>query len=140
MDDLVAFLRARLDEDEQAAHVAASANPGSPATRWSAEKVDRQGTAGWRKVWGVVPERVQGNVLAICEGDILPKVVTHVARHDPAHVLREVEAKRQLLAWIERTGDWAAENNLWTYDRDEPLKVLALAYSDHPDYQESWRL
>jgi len=56
----------------------------------------------------------------------------------PCFPMREIEAKRQLLAWLERTQEWAASNNLWTYDEAEPLRILALPYADHPDYQERW--
>ena len=50
----------------------------------------------------------------------------HIARWDPARVLAECEAKRQL---IERVGnpDWAG------------FRILALPYADHPDYQQEWK-
>ena len=80
----------------------------------------------------------------------------HIARHDPARVLREVEAKRRILA-RHKPGDpstnaWAApwcegcgyEGSL-SYPRTEhidecpELRDLAIAYADHPDYREEWR-
>nr|WP_196790273.1 DUF6221 family protein [Streptomyces caniscabiei] len=82
----------------------------------------------------------------------------HIARHHPDRVLREVEGRRQLLALHEPTmnvgtdsdpddpatyvmccgtcqievvkpGDWPCEH----------LRLLALPYADHPDYDEAWR-
>jgi len=55
-----------------------------------------------------------------------PAAAAHFARHDPARVLRECEAKRQL---IERVGnpDWAG------------FRILAMPYADHPDYRQEWR-
>ena len=55
-------------------------------------------------------------------------VAEHVARHDPARVLAECEAKRRIVA----------ANAALTY---EPyvLLCLALPYSDHSDYDEAWR-
>lgn len=67
MDDLIAFVAARLDEDEAAARAAVNFSYGVP---------------DW------------------CDdGD--PDGV-HIARHDPARVLREVEASRKLLVRYER--------------------------------------
>lgn len=64
---LVQFVRARLDEDEQTAH----ACPG-----------DGEWTAWALEVYGP---------------DLSDEVRTHAARHDPARILREVEAKRLML-------------------------------------------
>lgn len=53
----------------------------------------------------------------------------HIALHDPARVLREVEAKRLLLA-LHRGCD----------ARCYVVKVLALPYMDRPGYRDEWRL
>ena len=54
-------------------------------------------------------------------------------------VLAEVDAKRRLLDWLERRDDWAADNNIWTWDSTEALSLLALPYADRAGYREEWR-
>jgi hypothetical protein len=117
MDDLVAFLAARLDEDEAAARAALSQ---------SAE----EGTAWWFDDVG--PET--------------PREF-HVARHDPARVLREVEARREILNRYARglAGDlpeWKAGRELIEAGLAilrAVLRDLAAVYSDHPDYRAEWK-
>lgn len=103
--DLLAWLNAQLDEDERLARQAASANPGSAAEHWSAEKADLRSPVdcAWRPTWAIVPKRVKGITLAVCPADITPRVVSHIARHDPARVLREVAAKRAIVDRYEQT-------------------------------------
>jgi hypothetical protein len=59
----------------------------------------------------------------------------HIAHHDPAYVLADIEAKRQIVQ---------------NHDRHVPcqpgygasrhaVRCLAMVYSDHPDYQQEWR-
>lgn len=59
----------------------------------------------------------------------------HIARHDPAFVLADLDAKEQVLRELPGL-EW-----------HEPcvslvgliLALLALPYADHPDYREEWR-
>ncbi|QBJ94512.1 hypothetical protein D0Z67_29535 (plasmid) [Streptomyces seoulensis] len=61
----------------------------------------------------------------------------HIARHDPARVLRESDAKIAVLD----------ELDLAVHGQPRPFvdallfvaQQMGLAYSDHPDYKESWR-
>ncbi len=68
-------------------------------------------------------------------------VNAHIARHDPARVLREVEAKRRLLEQFRLRGDSVravvrpVTGGVW----DDLLRLLALPYDGHPDYREEWR-
>ncbi|MFB6626495.1 MULTISPECIES: DUF6221 family protein [unclassified Streptomyces] len=139
MDDLMAFIRARLDEDEQTAR--AAAEPES----WM--ELDREPRPSWYVQYWADPDVAA--VIADPESSAYPVVTTaegmseddadrraaHIARHDPARVLAEVEAKRRILS--------AYEN----YDNDAPeldvpesvLRLLALPYADHPDYRKEWR-
>jgi hypothetical protein len=129
-DDLVAFLTARLDGDEAAAKAALSDAP-----------------APWRADGHWVLDSAECGFMV---DEINPSGETpaHVARHDPARVLREVEAKRALMTG---TASWldAAEDDSW-HERgvgDQPpyegsvllLKTLAAVWSDHPDYRQEWR-
>ena len=145
MIDIVEFLTARLDEDEQIARAAAGP---VPRDRWSTlswyngefengetARVDVQGrAAGPISSLGAL-ERAHGE---------------HIARHDPAHVLRAIAANRAIVALhrpklIEgknADGDDREELfcgscvELWPCDT---AKYSASVYADHPDYDERWR-
>jgi hypothetical protein len=107
IDDLVVFLRARLDEEEATAKAAIRENPLG---------------------------------LSLCV-HVPPEVQWHYNRHEPARALREVEAKRAILADYERALNFEAGFN----DGDQPRQVLEMAcryhaatYRDHPDYRPEW--
>jgi hypothetical protein len=59
----------------------------------------------------------------------------HIARHDPARVLRQCTAVRAVIAELlrrEATGD-DADPSVRDLARE-----LAAVYADHPDYDASW--
>ncbi|MGW2113772.1 DUF6221 family protein [Streptomyces zhihengii] len=127
--DLVAFLRARLDEDEQAAQLAAEESGGA----WSYDER------------AVVADR-EGDMVAVGSQDFMgPEHGVHIARHDPARVLAEVEAKRQIVDRYERAmenrrahpDDLASAGALLALHG--AVKLHALPYADHPDYRQKWR-
>lgn len=69
----------------------------------------------------------------------------HIARHDPARVLRGVEAKRKLLNDLWFAGDVAEvldwEGNLIAGANDALnglLRTLAAEWSTHPGYRQEW--
>lgn len=124
MDELVVWLSAQLDEDERIAR-ACSGNG-----EWEAEHI------------------------AIYGPDLGVEVRAHMAAHDPARVLREIDAKRRLLSehtpqtpkvrpGMERhclscttAQSWdeaAGQSNCLT------LRLLALPYADRPGYRKEWR-
>ena len=124
--DLIAFLNARLDEDEAAAK-------GAAGDVWEYRDT-------W--VWCGPFE-----VADIFGGADMEEIGGHIARHDPARVLREVTAKRAIVtryAAVRRAfGD--REGGLWPdVTRREKshayatLCDLAGIWSDHPDYQDEW--
>lgn len=125
MDDLVAFLRARLDEDERVAREALS-DTGGPV--WSdggqyGESVNVDETGG--------PVAVGAWTGYLGDG---PRY--HIARHDPARVLAEVAAHRAWVDWIDgELADDAAQQMPW-----DLACALAAVYASHPDYREEWRL
>lgn len=158
-DDLVQFLRARLDEDEAAARLAAE--PES----WM--QLNRQPRPNWYVQLWADPDVAA--VVADPESSAYPVVATptgmeandaeartaHIVRHDPARVLAEVDAKRRLLTVHQRDTSYsfsgcitcdAGDNSCGcmggsAYDYPcETLRVLALPYADHPDYREEWKL
>jgi hypothetical protein len=62
----------------------------------------------------------------------------HIVRHDPARVLREVEAKRALLAAATSYSPELeyGDNGEWAFDL--AVRLLASVWSDHPDYLPEW--
>lgn len=121
-DDLAQFLRARLDEDEQAIE--------APET-WT-EFDETQGTR--RVDVDHSFERVTACTRA-WRG-------VHIARHDPARVLHEVEAKRRALNHYEDVRRHAPGHTAYTLAEGavgKQIQLMALPYVDHPDYRDDWR-
>ncbi len=159
---LVTFLRARLDEDEMTAMAAGDSHP------WVV----------WVQPDKGYPQRVTeyGTARLICETYTgpwdntglkwPPTVANHIARHDPARVLADVQAKRAILdlhapvvstavAVLDGTGSRDVEPDTAEeiLSREvvclacfgapaapcKTLQHLAAVYADHPDYDEKWR-
>jgi hypothetical protein len=165
IDDLVAFLRARLDEDEQ---VARSATSGP--WKWIGDIEARDATlCRTSPQLGVIidviyalGEYTAGYVV------VRPEDADHIAHFDPARVLAEVAAKRRIIELhtiVHRDIGWLEDDEgeqVEMYDelpvcghcvpkhshfrrRDEvpvgpcpTLRLLALPFADHPDYQACW--
>jgi hypothetical protein len=126
-NDLVAFLKARLDEDADVA-----------------QRCDRAGFSAEWTAHGAAVDFGQGDPTGV---DAV--IAHHVALHDPVRVLREVEAKRRVLnrhtlspaegdperPWDDRD-DCQFDGDLWPCD---DLLDLALPYQDHPDFPERYK-
>jgi hypothetical protein len=63
-----------------------------------------------------------------------PARLRHITRHDPARVLAECAAKRNIV----RKFDCAAFTES-SRPQEFLLRALAAVYADHPDYREEWR-
>jgi hypothetical protein len=135
MDNQIAFVTARVDEDEAAALACIGINArarirnGVPAPRWvpvdgSSDIWSEDGILRVKHTW--VPER------------------EHICRHDPARVLREVEAKRAIVKRYEQaiSGDlpeWKAGRELIEAAAAillGAIRDLGAVWSDHPDYAQ----
>jgi hypothetical protein len=142
-DDIVVFIRARLDEDEQAAR-AATAGPWryNPAKQWlnppelaMPHAVHRM--LGGEEFVGSGPLNA-ANCVALTGPRDDPAAMSdaaHIARHDPARVLLGVQAKRAIL------GLWNAPDHLYGGYGEcygEVVHLLASEWSTHPDYQQEW--
>jgi hypothetical protein len=112
MNDIVAFLRARLDEDEAAAKKATGEH-------WEFD--------GATVIYGHALEQVVDYVYDDNQ--------EHIARHDPARVLREIEAKRRIIADFEDESTPLGE----TRGLSGAIMHLTAVYDTHPDYQGKWR-
>lgn len=129
--DLVAFVRARLDEDEELARQAAE----SGAPRWdsSADPLLRYGLANRRRL------AAQG-----VEGALDGAVNAHHARHDPARVLRRTARDRAVLDTYAEVADMDTDNTEpeYAYGRVVGLgfvvRQMAAERADHPNYKPSW--
>jgi len=130
--DFHAFLAARLDEDEAAAREA-SEGP------WSSVGYDADS-------WSLVAQLEGGREVISRSGS---DDAAHIARHDPARVLREVAAKRAIIELADEASGWDMSVDLdrrvgardimeEPYVGDLILRQMAQAYNDHPDYNPEW--
>lgn len=163
MTDIAAFISARLGEAEAAAKACA----------------DYDGGLGWYdspvRGSGDHTIRAAGSNVAVCRvrlddgtGDEgVPRlldadaVAEHIARHDPARVLREVAAGRLILAehehtdhvavtWIGASGEkpsstpWGCltchedDGVIAPYGWCKTVRAVASAWSDHEQFAPSW--
>lgn len=151
MDDLVQFLRARLEEDARDAIQA-----GGKAWAWEQHHGDmcNDPTCPYGEL------ATDDTVLMSVHGYDVKEGwsgAAHIARHNPARVLRRVEADRQIVRRhdraVLRAGGGAqhfatetvcrsCEPNLQFPELSWPcptLRLLALPYADHDDYRPEWR-
>ncbi|MFJ2279267.1 DUF6221 family protein [Streptomyces sp. NPDC087866] len=123
MNDLVQFLRNRLDEDEHIARTAGSRHKGG--SFWSVEQSEvraKDGTLIVRHTW--------------------PDEGAHIARHDPARVLRNVEVGRAALDHYRAVRRSTEKHKAYVLAEGavgKQIQILALAYADHPNYRDDWR-
>lgn len=117
MDELIAFLNARLDDEEAVAR----------------EAIEEVGDGHWKqrncRIVTVADDHREVADYGIVE------CIEHIVRHDPARVLADVAAKRQILAQVasdlaDDAGDHTAQ---WM------LRQLAAPYADHAEFHEDWQ-
>ncbi|MEU7399985.1 DUF6221 family protein [Streptomyces sp. NPDC044948] len=145
MDDLAQWLHAQLDDDERTARAASWTDD---ANTWHAEPSPygaRDGGQRWY-VEDAMDDGVVSHVDPAASDD--EGVARHIAEHDPARVLREIDAKRQLL-------DLHAPGEMEYVEGDvcmacdvrggapfypcKTLRLLALPYADRPGYRDEWQ-
>lgn len=133
---LTDFLLARIAEDEAVARKA------YPSGRWSIDTSKRQvGITG-----DIAAQDAPWRFAQASEGC----TAQHIARHDPARVLAECAAKRQIMEELGlisgetkpgadvRRGNPLAANRV-ARGANRALRALASVYADHPDYRDEWR-
>jgi hypothetical protein len=137
MDDLVAFLRARCDEDEQVARAATD----GPWSTWEGRELHGLGDL----IHPVrTPGQMPGSRATIVTASWLD--AEHIARHNPARVLRQVEAVRGVLFIYDQMAPGLNGSDAGTRGAarmaltvlQPVLGCLAQAYADHPDYRPEW--
>lgn len=131
MDELIAFIKARLDEEYASADMLAV-----QGDWWH---VDKDDPAVVRSTYFHVAARCDEEELGGAE-----RRTWHIARYDPGRAKREVKAKRAILAKHQR-----AARSLVLYPG--PVNVASLmamqtvvrhlgaAWSDHRDYRSEWK-
>lgn len=163
---IIDFIEARIAEDEATAR--AALDPKRPGTHWQWVNDETDEPIGDLDEDSAISglslrtvEEFASDLPAAWVGDgllpafvihtaeeVIPGAGDHIARHDPARVLREVAAKRAILADIvsAMNGMDLQINSEWGVGPMDPadyesvalLRLLALPYSDHPDYDQSW--
>ena len=150
MDDLVAFLAARLDEDEAAAYKAAGGLYRGAGGRF-----------GGRPHWSALGHGIVADAADLDRGvvDLGPCIdddalAEHIVRHDPARVLREIEAGRARLAYyqdaqarldriVTHPGEVSSgDEGMWlgkTAAARMACRHDAAIWGDHPDYRPEWK-
>jgi Family of unknown function (DUF6221) len=151
MDDLTAFLAARLDEDEAAARAAIGTPypvpPGLGHGVWAAGDPST-GIQDKAAIYG-------DGMTIYDEGGHTTAQAAHIARHDPARVLLEVAAKRAILdlhypgaaphgapEGMEICAGEESDGDTWEMATRWPcptVQALAAIYSGHPDYRQEWK-
>lgn len=121
MSDIVEFLRARLDEDEQAARAAFSGQA-DPEEGWGAERSEWYRHTTITPHVGMIHESVQAE---------------HIVRWNPARVLAEVEAKRRTLVRCEE--EMLSGIPRLVHFATQTVWEMVKPYADHPEYDEAWR-
>jgi hypothetical protein len=128
----VVWLRAQLDADAARAEAA-------PRGPWSVDVSGSIVDADGGRVIPAVGGARDGHPVRWPEGP----VVEHVVGHDPTRVLREIDAKRKLVALHDRPQhQCVAEDGPTQWHVKDPcatLRLLASVYSDRPGYLDSWR-
>ncbi len=140
MDDLVQWLGKQLDEDER---IALAVGRESWQPRYVDSVSDSPDTA--------TVQLPDGTDVALMERYSYQDA-EHIAEHDPARVLREIDAKRRMLAlhhprhdgytWVcDTCSQYDVERRMvvHVYAPCEHLRLLALPYADRPGYREEWR-
>jgi hypothetical protein len=123
VNDLIAFLKEAIDEDERMAR-----NAG--ADEWWVDDED-------------------GEVCRSGGYDVArtPKSYysAHIAEHDPARVLREVRWKRRIFDHHVKVADGSQSSWAWFMaysetESEDALRELAAVYADRPGYREEWAI
>lgn len=121
MDDLAQWCSQQLDIDERIARA-----------------VTTEGA--WRVGSSHGGVSVEGEGWTVAGADALDGA--HIAEHDPARVLREIDAKRRIVYLAQHLPQLTATTDVFDNNRDawrEVIKQLAAVYDQRPGYLEEWR-
>jgi hypothetical protein len=120
MDDLVTWLRAQLDADEAAALVASQ---GVGCDKWDTPATGIVRMAG-------------GDLTGLGLVQAPRDAADHIARHDPASVLRDVAAKRAIVDRLDAPENSHSQEAWYAIEYD--IALIASAYADRDGYRPEW--
>jgi hypothetical protein len=135
LPDLVAWLRAQIDEDER---VARAAIDRTTVKDW-ANRSDKPDSGHWSiedltdDDWYAIVDQQNRQIIVYNEGRPDLHQARHIARHDPARLLAEVAAKRRLI-----------EVAVGAIESAQPLtgnrivRLLAQPFAGRPGWREEW--
>ena len=115
---IVEFITARLDEAEATAREVASS----------------YGAVWYSHSEGVYDTETGGRVVNGTWGVLEDHLGAHIVAHDPAAVLRDVEAMRRIVAMYEEEQRESHRDTL-----QDVVHELASRWPNHPDYRPAWR-
>ncbi len=127
--NIIDFINARLDEDEKAAK-AATPSPWNLRLHEADDKIMTE--SGDALIDAKSYEEV---VIEVSDEDL-----SHISRHDPARVLREVAAKREVLDVCKHVHGHVSGNETADNLAESVLMSLANAWSTHADFKPEWAL
>ncbi len=144
VDDLISFLRARLEKRKARALAASHREELPQGDAWIREcrhSEERPPGDGFPCRECCV---VDGASIRIYdEGGHDSDHAQHIADNDPRFVLADVAAKRRIIdrltAMLPNNCYCSSTGSEHHDDAVQLLRLLALPYADHPDYQESWK-
>jgi hypothetical protein len=139
-DDIVAFLNRCIDEDERVATAAGGT--------WTHECQHVDDNNQYYDDTNPHPDcsRVGGSILIYDEGGHDATDAEHMIRFDPARVLAEVQAKRAILAELEKhardtAGHYETDDEVtWRLGLEFAVRALAQPYAGQPGFDPSWLL
>ncbi|QIQ01892.1 DUF6221 family protein [Streptomyces liangshanensis] len=146
--DLVAFVRARLDEREAVARAARPTTADPTAGHWVAahpraspqDEPDPDLTV----VGAQEPDGREWIVAEAGRGERSPAIAMFIADHDPDAVLRRVVADRVMLDAYADLAHLDVDGNSYDYPSGQAVGLgfavrhLAALDAGHPDYQATW--
>jgi uncharacterized protein YhdP len=142
--DLVQWLREQLDEDERIARAVRVPHDWHQGPGDDPEWTDAELVCMWPPEFHTPYERDKHWRGLTVEG---AELAEHIAAHDPARVLREIEAKRRVLRQHEDVraqvrNPVSAENRRAARVEqgalEDVMRLLALPYADRPGYRQEW--
>lgn len=131
--EIVEFLTACLDEDERVA-LAATQHRWIVSERKTPASAD---SPSGDPFWVAADEGFGAPAFQFKD----KRDAEFIAAHGPARVLREIDAKRDLLRFAEGIHDHHETFTTGVAARlEQTLRLFALAYADRPGFREEWAL
>jgi hypothetical protein len=141
VEDLAQWLGQQLDADERIARFVGVPHDWHQGPGDDPEWTDEALVCMWPPEFHTpYEEDKHWRGLTVAEGG---ELAAFIAAHDPARVLREVDAKREALAHYERIRQHTRQGGeayvLAEGAVAKQIQIMAVAYTDRPGYRESRR-